>query len=199
LQRSARTPKPSTKVRANRAPATAPSKVARKLVRRKVVKNKVVKNKVVKNKVVKNKVVKNKVVKNKVVKNKVVKNKVVKKKGATSSGGGVRSQSMPPSTTQRALALTQAIDISSSPPALSDNASVDSGGNGTDDDLDSFLTLEDTPPPPPPPQMVPFEYMAQWRIICKKEKLNATIRRFDSVLTHTPVAEAKSWIESEVA
>jgi hypothetical protein len=44
-----------------------------------------------------------------------------------------------------------------------------------------------------------YAFMAQWRIVCKKEKLNATIRRFDSVLTDTPIAEAKSRIESKVA
>jgi hypothetical protein len=50
-----------------------------------------------------------------------------------------------------------------------------------------------------PEQPLSFDYTAQWRIICKKDQLNATVRQYNSTLTHMLVMEAKNWIESEVA
>ncbi|KAK6429309.1 hypothetical protein LTR95_014546 [Oleoguttula sp. CCFEE 5521] len=135
--------------------------------------------------------------------------KVSKRRG----GGGARSQSARGDRragssqfvagARRAKALTDLIDGGSISPGSGSNedeedAALDGGGTalGVDEDEAPFSSLDHMPEPE---VRAPFWYTAQWRIWHKKQRLEVTMRRWQSTPGSGPIDAAKQWFESEVA
>ncbi|OQN95442.1 hypothetical protein B0A48_18550 [Cryoendolithus antarcticus] len=153
--RPARTPKPSSKKRANNAPATAPPA----------------------------------------------------KRGR---GGGVRSQSQPPTHQSgpplvargaQSQALANAVNnITSSPPDPTDDEEGEAMQPTAQPGVDEEREYEDLDGTPAPQISAAFIYNSQIQIVCGKKVLNSTVRQHTSGAgTNIPIDDAQRWIEGEVA
>ncbi|OQN95326.1 hypothetical protein B0A48_18701 [Cryoendolithus antarcticus] len=115
--------------------------------------------------------------------------------GSGRRGGAARSQSQPPTRKNgpslaargaQSQALNQLFtEISSSPPLSSPNGSKDGDTveqevevpRGTvDEDADEEENLDGTPEPPS--NQSAFIFISQIRIVCEKDDLNSTLRRY---------------------
>ncbi|OQN95342.1 hypothetical protein B0A48_18662 [Cryoendolithus antarcticus] len=121
----------------------------------------------------------------------------VSKRSASRGGGrgGKRVQAA-----ARGKALADLIDISSSGSHSSseegeegaEGATGSTPPKGVDEDEPNVVSEDGVESGP-----AVFTYVAQWKILCKKEKLKSTIRRYKSDLMATPITEAMAWINEE--